>query len=175
MEETPKPSIAKLSIEHVTSDFDCGHTALNAFIRSYALPGQRANSSQTYVAVSGAMIVGYHTLVVGDVAYDDAPERLAKGLPRHPIPILLLARLAVDLSWKGKGLGAALVADAMRRTLQVANIAGVRALLVHAKDEAANRFYAHLGFEPFPGEPLILYRLLKDLRAMCKSSSATSA
>ncbi len=166
MEETPKPSIAKLSIEHDPSAFDCGHKALNTFIRLHALPGQRANISQTYVAAVGPAIVGYHTLVVGDVAYDDAPERLAKGLPRHPVPILLLARLAVDQTWQGKGLGAALVADAMRRTLQVADIAGVRAVLVHAKDEAAKSFYNHLGFEPFPGEPLILYRLLKDLRAM---------
>lgn len=168
MEETPKPSIAKLSIEHDPSAFDCRHKALNTFIRLHALPGQRANSSQTYVAAVGPTIVGYHTLVVGDVAYEDAPERLAKGLPRHPVPILLLARLAVDRTWQGKGLGAALVADAMRRTLQVADIAGVRALLVHAKDEAAKSFYTHLGFEQFLGEPLILYRLLKDLRAMSK-------
>lgn len=168
MEETPKPSIAKLSIEHDPSAFDCGHKALNTFIRLHALPGQRANSSQTYVAAVGPTIVGYHTLVVGDVAYEDAPERLAKGLPRHPVPILLLARLAVDRTWQGKGLGAALVADAMRRTLQVADVAGVRALLVHAKDEAAKSFYTHLGFEQFPGEPLILYRLLKDLRAMSR-------
>lgn len=168
MEETHKPLIAKLSIEHDPSAFDCGHKALNTFIRLHALPGQRANISQTYVAVIGLTIVGYHTLVVGDVAYEEAPERLAKGLPRHPVPILLLARLAVDRTWKGKGLGAALVADAMRRTLQVADIAGVRALLVHAKDETAKGFYTHLGFEPFPGEPLILYRLMKDLRAMIR-------
>lgn len=166
MEETPKPSIAKLSIEHDPSAFDCGHKALNTFTRLHALPGQRANISQTYVAVVALMIVGYHTLVVGDVAYDDAPERLAKGLPRHPVPIMLLVRLAVDQTWQGKGVGVALVADAMRRTLQVADIAGVRALLVHAKDEAAKSFYAHLGFEPFPGEPLVLYGLLKDLREM---------
>lgn len=168
MEETSKPSIAKLAIQHDASRFDCGHKALNTFIRLHALSGQQANISQTYVAVVGQTIVGYHTLVVGDVAYADAPERLAKGLPRHPVPILLLARLAVDQTWQGKGLGAALVADAMRRTLQVADIAGVRALLVHAKDEEAKSFYAHLGFEPFPGEPLILYRLLKDIRTMCK-------
>lgn len=163
MEEQTKPSIAKLSIEHDPSAFDCGHQTLNAFIRLHALPSQRAHISQTYVAV-----VGYHTLAVGDVSHGDAPERLAKGLPRYPVPILLLARLAVDQTWQGRGLGAALVGDAMRRTLRVADIAGVRALLAHAKDEAARRFYTHLGFEPFPGEPLILYRLLKDLRTMSK-------
>ena len=77
-----------------------------------------------------------------------------------------LPRLAVDRHWQGKGLGAALVADALRRAIQVADIAGVRAVLVHAKDDAARRFYEHLGFEPFPGEPLVLYRLMKDLRSM---------
>ncbi len=168
MAEALKPSIAKLAMEHDPTHFDCGHPALNSFIRQHALPGQRANASRTYVAVVGTVIVGYHTLVVGGVAYEEAPERLAKGLPRHPVPIMLLARLAVDQTWQGEGLGAALVVDAMRRTLQAADIAGVRALLTHAKDGAAKSFHAHLGFEPFPGEPLILYRLLKDIRAMLK-------
>lgn len=164
-----RPRITKLAIEHDAANFDCGQEELNNFISRYALAGQRANISQTYVAVCGVEIVGYHTLVVGSVVYEDAPERLGKGIPRHPIPVLLLARLAVDERWHGKGLGAALVADAMRRTLQVADIAGVRALLIHAKDEAARDFYMHLGFEPFPGDPFVLYRLLKDVRAMVKS------
>jgi GNAT superfamily N-acetyltransferase len=163
-----KLAIAKLAISHDPSDFDCGYEELNSFIRIYALAGQRASISQTYVALSGNVIVGYHTLVVGDVIYEDAPERLAKGIPRYPIPVLLLARLAVDRRWHAKGLGAALVADAVRRTLQVADIAGVRAMLVHAKDDAARNFYIHLGFELFPGEPLVLYRLMKDLRLMQK-------
>jgi GNAT superfamily N-acetyltransferase len=168
MEKKPKPSIAKLTIQYDPTHFDCGHSGLNAFIRLHALPGQRASISQTYVAVVDTTIVGYHTLVVGDVAYDDAPERLAKGVPHHSVPVMRLARLAVDKTWQGMGLGAALVLDAMRRTLQVADIAGVRALLVHAKDEEAKSFYTYLGFEPFHGEPLTLYRLLKDLRAMLK-------
>lgn len=164
-----KPVIAKLAIEHDAESFDCGHNALNSFIRVHALSGQRANISQTYVSVMDGKILGYYSLVVGDVTYEDAPERLAKGLPRHPVPVLLLARLAVDQSWQSKGLGAALVTDAMRRTLQVADIVGVRALLVHAKDNEAQSFYLHLGFQPFLDEPLTLYRLLKDIRAMRKS------
>ena len=160
------PTIEKLALEHDPADFDCDSEELNRFIRLHALAGQRANISQTYVAVQGVQIVGYHTLVVGDIVYEDAPERLAKGLPRYPVPMLLLARLAVDCRWQGEGLGAALVVDAMRRTLQVADIAGVRALLVHAEDDAARSFYMHLGFEPFPDQPLVLYRLVKDFRAM---------
>jgi GNAT superfamily N-acetyltransferase len=164
MEGTPR--VAKLDIRHDPGSFDCGNEALNRFIKLHALAGQRANISRTYVAALNTSIAGYHTLVVGHVDHDAAPERLAKGLPRHPIPVIILARLAVDLSWRGRGLGAALVVDAMRRVLQAADIAGIRALAVHAKDETAQRFYEHLGFVPFPGKPLTLYRLLKDIRGM---------
>ncbi len=161
-----KLQIAKLAVVHDPTSFDCGSEALNRFIKLYALPGQRAGISQTYVAAKESEIAGYHTIVVGQVTHDEAPERLAKGVPRHPIPVIVLARLAVDQGQQGKGLGAALVADAMRRVLQAADIAGVRAMVVHAKDETARRFYEHLGFEPFPSKPLTLYRLLKDIRAM---------
>ena len=164
-----RPRIAKLAVEHEVVNFDCGQEELNLFIKRYALTGQRANISRTYVAVQGVRIVGYHTLAVGSVLYQDAPERLGKGIPKHPIPVLLLARLAVDKTWQGRGLGAALVVDAIRRTLQAADIAGARALLIHAKDEEARDFYMHLGFEPFTGDPFVLYRLLKDIRAMVKS------
>jgi len=166
MEMAEKLQIAKLAVVHDPTSFDCGSEALNRFIKLYALPGQRAGISQTYVAAKESEIAGYHTIVVGQVTHDEAPERLAKGVPRHPIPVIVLARLAVDQGQQGKGLGAALVADAMRRVLQAADIAGVRAMVVHAKDETARRFYEHLGFEPFPSKPLTLYRLLKDIRAM---------
>jgi GNAT superfamily N-acetyltransferase len=162
----PKLAVEKMAQEHDRSSFDCGNEALNRFIGQYALQGQKAGISQTYVAVAGQKVIGFHTLVVGEVTHDDAPERLTKGLPRYPIPVIILARLAVDKSWKGKGLGAALVADAMRRILNAADIAGVRAMIVHAKDDDAARFYEHLGFLPFPGKILTLYRLLKDIRAM---------
>ena len=161
-----KLGITKLALAHDSSSFDCGNEALNRFIKLYALAGQRSGISQTYVATGGSEIAGYHTIVVGQVTHEGAPERLAKGVPRHPIPVIILARLAVDRDHQGSGLGAALVADAMRRVLQAADIAGVRAMLVQAKDEHAQRFYQHLGFEPFPGQPLMLYRLLKDIRAM---------
>ena len=161
-----KLAITKLALTHDPSSFDCGNEALNRFIKLFALAGQRAGISQTYVATSGSEIAGYHTIVVGQVMHEGAPERLAKGVPRHPIPVIILARLAVDRDHQGSGLGAALVADAMGRVLQAADIAGVRAMLVQAKDERAQRFYRHLGFEPFPGQPLMLYRLLKDIRAM---------
>src|SRR5918992_943182 len=106
-----KPQVAKLAPAHDPASFDCGSEPLNRFLKLHALSGQRSGISQTYVAASGAGIAGYYTLVVGQVAHDEAPERLAKGLPRHPVPVMILARLAVDRAWQGKGLGAALVAD----------------------------------------------------------------
>lgn len=95
---TGKFQIAKLALIHDSSAFDSGNEALNRFIKLYALQGQRAGISQTYVATDGSEIAGYHTIVVGQVAHNDAPERLTKGVPRHPIPVIILARLAVDRS-----------------------------------------------------------------------------
>jgi predicted N-acetyltransferase YhbS len=161
-----KLDVSKLTPTHDADSFDCGSEALNRFIKQHAVAGQRAGISQTYVVVETLSIVGYYTLVVGHVAHDEAPERLAKGLPRYPIPVIILARLAVDRAWQGRGLGLAMIKDALRRVLQAADIAGVRAVVVHAKDEDAKGFYKHFGFEPFPEEPLTLYRLLKDIRAM---------
>jgi len=135
----------------------------------YALQNQQAEASQTYVALSDEEIVGYYTLVVGQVEYKDAPQRLTKGLARHPVPIMLLARLAVAIPWQSKGLGSGLLKDAMLRTLQAADIAGIRAFAVHAKDDEARAFYEHLDFVPSPSDPYHLFRLLKDLRKLLKS------
>jgi GNAT superfamily N-acetyltransferase len=156
--------IEKLRADHTTDGFDCGSEPLNRFLVRFALINQQAGAAQTYVALSGTTIVGYHSLAVGEVAYDDAPERLTRGLARHPIPIMLLARLAVSKDWQGHGLGAGLLKDAMRRTLHAADIAGIRAFAVHAKDERARAFYAHFGFLTSPTDPLHLYLLMKDIR-----------
>jgi predicted N-acetyltransferase YhbS len=161
-------TIARLAFSHDVSTFDCGQEDLNGSIRIHALTGQRANISQTYVAVDGNVVVGYHTLVVGDIVCEGAPERLAKGIPRYPIQVLLLARLSVAIYWQGKGLGAAIVVCVMWRTQQVTYISGVRAMVVHANNNATRNFYTYFGFEPFPREPFVLYRLLKDLKAMQK-------
>ncbi len=161
-----KPRIEKLQRIHNVDVFDCGQETLNRFLQRYALINQRADSAQTYVGVSGETIIGYYTLVVGHVIYDDAPERLAKGLPRHPIPIMLLARLAVDINNQNNGVGAGLLRNAMQRTLQIAEIAGVRAFLVHAKDDKAKHFYEHFNFTPSPTDPYHLFLLMKDIRKL---------
>lgn len=117
------------------------------------------------MALAGRRVVGYYTLVVGPAEHDSAPPRLKKGLARHPVPIMLLARLAVSISWQGTGLGSGLLKDALSRTLGAADIAGIRAFTVHAKDEASKSFYERFDFLPSPTDPYHLYRLRKDIRA----------
>lgn len=156
--------IEKLASHHAVERFDCGREALNRYLSRFALANQKASAAQTYLGLSGNEITGFYTLAVGEAAFDDAPERLAKGLARHPIPVMLLARLAVSLCWRGQGLGGGLLKDAMRRTLQAADIAGIRAIAVHAKDDGAVAFYRHFDFLPSPTDPLHLYLLIKDVR-----------
>jgi GNAT superfamily N-acetyltransferase len=157
--------IEKLNRTHPVEGFDCGREALNRFLIRYALTNQHAEASQTYLAVADDEIAGYYTLVVGQVEYEAAAARLKKGLARHPVPIMLLARLAVGTSWQGKGIGSGLLKDAMLRTLRAADIAGIRAFVVHAKDEEARAFYEKFDFLPSPSDPYHLFRLLKDIRA----------
>jgi len=159
-----KLRIEKLQRSHAIDSFDCGREPLNRFLVRFALPNQQAGASQTYVALADEEIAGYYTLVVGQVEYDDAPERLKKGLARHPVPIMLLARLAVASKWQGHRLGAGLLKDAMLRTLQAAEIAGIRAFAVHAKDDEARAFCEHFDFVASPSDPHHLFRLLKDIR-----------
>jgi len=158
--------IEKLRRDHRVDGFDCGKEPLNRFLIRYALQSQLSNSSQTYLAVSGEDVAGFYSLVVGDVTYEEAPERLQKGVARHPVPVMILARLAVSGAWKGQGLGAGLLKDAMLRTLQAADIAGIRAFAVHAKDEEARSFYQRYDFVPSPADPMHLSVLIKDVKAL---------
>ncbi len=157
-------AIQKLDRAQFVDHFDCGYEDLNRYISRFALANQSAGSAQTYVAIAADKVVGYYSLAVGAVAHSQAPARVTKGLARHPVPIMLLARLAVDTSAKGKGLGVALLHDALARTLQAADIAGIRAVIVHAKDDGARRFYEHSDFDPSPTDSYHLYLLIKDLR-----------
>ncbi len=121
--------------------------------------------STVFVSAPDGRVDGYYAIAATGVSPASAPERVTKGVPRHPVPMILLARLAVDVRAQGSGLGRALVADAMRRVAAVADQVGVRALLVHAKDQAAREFYLSLArFEQSPTDELHLFLLLKDLR-----------
>ena len=158
--------IEKLNRAHRVEGFDCGKEPLNQFLVRFALQSQLANSSQTYVALADDEVAGYYTLTFGEVVYDDAPDRLRKGLARHPIPLMVLARLAVATSRAGQGIGSGLIKDALVRTLAAADIAGLRAFAVHAKDDEARAFYEHFDFIPSPSDPMHLFVLLKDIKAL---------
>lgn len=158
--------IAKLAVGHEVDGFDCGKEELNRFLKRFALAGQQANSAQTYVAARGQRVVGYYSLAVGGVEHEAAPERVSKGLARHMIPVMVLARLAIDLREQGQGLGKGLLKDALRRTAAAADIAGIRAVFVIAKDDDARRFYEHYNFDPSPADPHELFLVMKDLKRL---------
>ena len=146
--------------------FDCGEPALNQFLQRFALVNQSANSAQTYICSLGDSVVGFYSLAVGSVDPQAAPPRASKGLARHPVPVMILARLAVDRDHQRKRLGQALLRDALLRTAQAADIAGIRWLLVHAKDDAARRWYLSWEFEPSPTDAYHLFLMIKDLKAL---------
>ena len=156
-------AIEKLRREHLLDSFDCGKEDLNRFLKRQAWNSQQAHSAQTYVLVKDLRVLGYYSLAAGSVTHEEATERVRKGLARHPIPVILLARLAVDASVHGQGLGSALLKDALLRTAQAADTIGARALLVHAKDDGAKAFYEHFTFEASPSDPYHLLLIMKDL------------
>lgn len=155
---------------HQVAAFECGVPALDEFLIRHALTNHQSGSAKTFVATTDNHIVtGYYSLAASQVMYADAPMRLQKGVARHPIPVVLLARLAVNRDWQGKGLGPGLLKDAILRVLGASEGVGIRALLVHAKDEVAKAFYQHFDFETLPGYPLHLVLLLKDARKIITS------
>ena len=161
----PELVIEKLIQSHHLTDFDCGNSQLDLWLKRFAWTNQRAETAKTYVAHRQGRAVGYHSLAAGSVLRHEAPERIAQGIANHPVGLILLARLAVDRSEQGRGLGKALLRDALGRIAQAADVVGVRAVLVHAIDDAARRFYLHHGFQPSPVDPFQRMLLMKDLRA----------
>lgn len=162
--------VRKLAGSDAVESFDCGQVALNQFLQRFALVNQKSNSAQTYVCCYGGAVVGFYSLAVGSVDPATAAPRVIKGIPQHPVPVMILARLAVDVQHQGAGLGKALLKDALLRTAQAADIAGIRALLVHAKDETARQWYLNWEFEPSPSDPFHLFLLMKDIKAMVSGS-----
>ena len=154
-----------LTRSHDRGAFDCSVPALNEYLKQYALQNQRKNAARTYVATRGNRVVGYYTLAYSSVSLAEAPSSVKAGLAKYPIPVILLARLAVDVIERGQGLGAGLLRDALLRTVHAAEIAGLRAMLVHAKDDAAKAFYEKFGFEPSPIDAYHLFLKVSDIIA----------
>lgn len=151
----------KLSVGHDLAGFDCGEAVLDDWLRRRALANEESGSSRTYVVSAAKRVVGYYTLAVGAVAHTGAPGRVKRNMP-DPVPVMVLGRLAVDKDFQGRGIGSGLLRDAVLRTVQAAEIAGIRAILVHAISEAAKRFYQDYGFIASPIDPMMVMITLAE-------------
>jgi predicted N-acetyltransferase YhbS len=149
---------------HQSTGFNCGVPSLDDWLKRRAGANQVSGASRTYVACEGDQVVGYYALAAGGVEVASAPGRFRRNMP-DPVPVVILGRLAVDVSQRGKGLGRALVRDAGSRVLQAADLVGIRGILVHAVSDEARRFYEAVGFEPSPLDAMTLMMTLGDLRA----------
>ena len=153
-----------LEARHRLESFDCGKPALNEWLLRHARQAQGSGSAKTFVVADDERVVGYFSLTVGQVDTLEAPERIRKGMGQYPIPVVILARLAVSIQDQGKGIGFGMLQDAIRRTLLIAEQAGIRAMLTHPIDEEASSFYTHFGFIVSPLSEQQLLLLLKDAR-----------
>ncbi len=155
---TPAP----LTTEHQITDFECGETTLDHWLKHRALRNEGRGASRTYVVCVGYRVVAYYCLATGSVNSEFAPGCIRRNMP-DPIPVMVLGRLAVDSTWQGHGLGKGLLRDAILRTMQVSEIVGVKALMVHALSEQAACFYESHGFHPSPTSPQTFFLPLSDV------------
>jgi GNAT superfamily N-acetyltransferase len=163
VQRAPLSAAEPLAATHDVTTFDCGTPELTDWLRRYALVNQQNRSARVFVVHRARHMVGYYALAAASVDRIDAPPRVSQGLANHPIPVILLARLAVALSEQRQGLGRALLKDALLRSLRASNEIGARAVLVHAQDEEARRFYERFDFEASPTDPSHLFLLMKDV------------
>jgi predicted N-acetyltransferase YhbS len=153
-----------LASDHLLDDFDCDKASLDDWLVRHGRQAQSSVSVKTFVVANGCRVAGYFSLAVGQVDSVEAPERIRKGMGQYPIPVVLLARLAVDCAYQGRGIGVGMLQDAIRRTLLIAEQAGIRALLTHPIDANADAFYRRFGFVSSPVRDGQLLLLLKDAR-----------
>ena len=157
--------LERLRSDHELAGFASGIEELDGWLHRRALVAQQTDSARTFVVVRGARVVGYVSLTMGSVQRTDAPPRLVRGLPAYPVGMVLIARLAVDRTEQGAGLGTRLLADALRMALTAGDAVAARLVVVDAIDERAARFYQRRGFTGTLDHPLRLYRRMKDVRA----------
>ena len=164
---TPQP----LNEVHVLDQFDCGSEALNRWLRTHALANQKADYTKVMVVAHDQRVVGYYGLSLSSVQRSDMPRKLRSHPAPSPIPCLLLGQLAVDRRWHGKGIGIALLRDALIRAVNISENAGTRAVVVNALDAAAGQFWTSVGFLSTPHDPQTFFRKLEDIRATLAASS----
>lgn len=163
-----------LAANHVLDGFDCGKPALNDWLLRHARQSQASGSARTWVVADADRVCAYFSLTVGQADTLEAPERVRKGMGNYPIPVVILARLAVSLHDQGKGIGVGMLQEAIQRTVAIADQAGLRALLTHPIDDQAARFYQRFGFEPSPMREQQWLLLLKDARKLLASLAPRS-
>lgn len=156
--------ISLLSQNHRVEFFDCGNQPLNIFLKKHALQSQASNISRTYVLTGEEKIIGYYSLVCGSVSPQEVGERIRRGGGHYQLPLILIARFAIDQDFQEQGFGKAMLKDALIRCLRASEIAGLRAVAVNAKDEKARSFYEKFGFEPSPFDEFHLFLLMKDVK-----------
>lgn len=163
-------SPVSLDANHRLERFDCGKPALNDWLIRHARQAQGSGSAKTFVVTDDERVAGYFSLTVGQIDTLDAPERIRKGMGQYPVPVLILARLAVSRADHGRGVGRGMLQDAIRRSLLIAEQAGIRAMLTQPIDADAAGFYARFGFIPSPLRENQLLLLLKDARKLLANS-----
>ena len=151
----------KLTAKHDVSAFKSGEPTLDDWLKRRALANEESGASRTYVVCSGNRVVGYYGLANGAIAHNEVTGHIRRNM-RGPIPVMVIGRLAIDEAYQGQGVGAALLRDAILRTLQAAEIAGIRAILVHAISDDAKKFYERSGFYASPVNPMTLMITLAD-------------
>jgi GNAT superfamily N-acetyltransferase len=151
-----------IDAHHDSTAFDCGEAELNDWLRLQALGNEASGASRSYVICSEGRVVGYYALATGAIARAAATGRVRRQMP-DPVPVMIIGRLAVDKRYQGHGLGRALLRDALLRSLQVAEHAGIRAVLLHAMTAAAKRFYQRAGFQESPLDPMTMMITLADI------------
>jgi GNAT superfamily N-acetyltransferase len=155
-----------LNKDHNLTDFNSKYSELDEWLKKYAFQAKMASSANTFIVTDNDLVVGFYSLTVGQVNIDEVSERVKKGMGQYPIPVVILARLAVHHTYQGKGIGKGMLKDAILKTFHIAEQGGVRALLVHAIDEKAEAFYKRFGFEPSPIRENQLLLLLKDVKKL---------
>ena len=156
---------APISPDYLLDDFECGEVSLDHWLKKRALKNQASDASRCFVICDGRTVIGYYSLSAGGISHEAAPKAMRRNMP-DPLPVLLIGRLAIDQRYHNKGLGRALLRDAMLRAVHIASDTGVFAIMVHALSEQAKRFYLSRGFVESPLQPMTLIMTLATLRAV---------
>jgi GNAT superfamily N-acetyltransferase len=169
----PEARLERLGPQHALDDFESGNGDLDAWLKRHALPAQHMDSSRTFVLVQVGCVVGYFSLTMGSVRRAEAPAKLVRGLPSYRVGMVLVARLAVHRASQGRGLGALLLAQALRKAVAAGEVAAARLVVVDAIDEQAAWFYTRYGFITAPEHPFRLYRRMKDIRLSLEAADGS--